>query len=216
MNTVWQYLLSLLSTKPTGLQIDIILDNAGFELFTDLCFAEFLLFHGIAKKVKFHGKRMPWFVSDVTREDFEWSLSELSSNKDNQLAAMAKRWQQHLRDGSWLYTSHDYWTLPHDFAHMKSTCPELYEELSEADFLFFKGDLNYRKLTGDLLWPTTSSFHATLRGFHPAPLVSLRTLKSDLVVGLKEGRAQEIQENDKDWMLTGTWAVIQSSFERKK
>ena len=27
---------------------------------------------GICSKVKFHGKRLPWFVSDVTKKDWDW------------------------------------------------------------------------------------------------------------------------------------------------
>ena len=209
VNRVWTYLLNQLSLKPQGLQIHVVLDNAGFEVFTDLCLAEFLVHHGFAEQIRFHGKKMPWFVSDVTEEDFMWTLNELAGNKDNQVAAMGKLWQQRIKDSAWVYTSHNYWTLPHDFAAMRSTSPELYQELRQADYVIFKGDLNYRKLVGDLKWPTTTDFSRALRGFHPAPVVSLRTLKCDLVVGLKEGRAEEIEAKDKEWQLTGTWAVIQ-------
>ena len=211
---VWKYFLNTLSVKPQGLQIHIVLDNAGFELFTDLCMAEFLVHHGIAQQVTMHGKKMPWFVSDVTEEDLFWTLGELSGNKDNQVAALGKSWQQRLKDGSWVYTAHDFWTLPHDFSTMKATSPELYQQLGEADLVIFKGDLNYRKLVGDFKWPTTTDFIRSLRGFHPAPLVSLRTLKCDLVVGLKEGQAEATQAEDKEWQLTGAWAVIQHSQQR--
>jgi hypothetical protein len=211
---VWQHLMRELSGKPQGLQIHIVLDNAGFELLTDLALAEFLVHQGIAERVTMHGKKMPWFVSDVTKEDFTWTLQELAGNKDNHVAARGKSWQKRVRDGSWVYTSHDFWTLPHDFAAMKSTSPDLYRQLSEADLVIFKGDLNYRKLVGDLKWPTTTDFDTALRGFHPAPLVSLRTLKCDLVVGLKEGQAEATQAQDEEWQLTGAWAVIQASQQR--
>ena len=46
---------------------------------------------------------------------------------------------------------------------MASTDPALYEELGEADLLIFKGDLNYRKLIGDLNWETTVTFKTALQ-----------------------------------------------------
>ena len=75
----WDHLSSL-----RGARIDIVLDNAGFELYTDLCFADWLVScTPFCKQVVFHPKavrpslsclsvsgsplkQIPWFVSDVT------------------------------------------------------------------------------------------------------------------------------------------------------
>lgn len=62
--------------KGTG-QVDIILDNSGFELYTDLLLADFLVTSGVAETVVFHPKDMPWFVSDVTPSDFLFTLEAL-------------------------------------------------------------------------------------------------------------------------------------------
>ena len=43
----WQYLVN-----KTGI-VDIVMDNSGFELFTDLCLADFLVSSGVASKVHF-------------------------------------------------------------------------------------------------------------------------------------------------------------------
>ena len=59
--------------------VDIILDNSGFELFTDLLLADFLLASGLVAKVRFHPKDMPWFVSDVTPADFLFTIEALQS-----------------------------------------------------------------------------------------------------------------------------------------
>jgi uncharacterized protein with ATP-grasp and redox domains len=37
-------------------QVDIVLDNAGPELFTDLCLVDFLISNNLADKVIIHGK----------------------------------------------------------------------------------------------------------------------------------------------------------------
>jgi len=55
-----------------GGRIDFVLDNAGFELYCDLVYADWLIQSGICKEVIFHGKKIPWFVSDVTKFDWNW------------------------------------------------------------------------------------------------------------------------------------------------
>lgn len=39
--------------------------------------ADYLVQTGLANKVYFHGKRFAWFVSDVTRKDWEWLLNTM-------------------------------------------------------------------------------------------------------------------------------------------
>lgn len=39
--------------------------------------ADFLIQSGLATQIHFHGKRYPWFVSDVTRKDWEWLLNSM-------------------------------------------------------------------------------------------------------------------------------------------
>ena len=39
--------------------------------------ADFLIQSGLAKEVRFHGKRFPWFVSDVTKKDWQWLLNTM-------------------------------------------------------------------------------------------------------------------------------------------
>ena len=46
---------------------------------------------------------------------------------------------------------------------MESSDPQLYEALKEANIVIFKGDLNYRKLVGDINWETTTTFKAALQ-----------------------------------------------------
>lgn len=39
--------------------------------------ADFLLQSGLTKQIHFHGKRFPWFVSDVTKKDWDWLLNTM-------------------------------------------------------------------------------------------------------------------------------------------
>ena len=89
------------------------------------------------------------------------------------------------------------------FSMMKKDSPSLYSQLSEANILIFKGDLNYRKLVGDLSWSTETTFLESLQGFNPAPLVALRTLKADVCVGLEDGQAETTATIDENFMVNG-------------
>lgn len=200
--------LNCLRSNVKDRAIDIVLDNAGFELVTDLCLAEVLLMCGWADCIRMHGKAMPWFVSDVTSSDFEWTLDSLFKSSRPSMAYFGELWRQRLEKKSWMFTVEDFWTIPYDFAKMKTSSSSLYERFKDSKIVFFKGDLNYRKLLGDLDWNPTTPFEVTLRGFHPAPLCALRTCKADLIAGLAAGQKETVEKQDKNWMLNGNWAVI--------
>ena len=199
--------ISIFSTTSPG-RVDIVLDNAGFEFITDLCLAEFVIAAGLAKTVHLHAKAFPWFVSDVTPRDFESTKEYFQCSNSLAMNMLCKKWNERITEGSWTFQVHDYWTMPQDYSDMKKYCPDLYADLSTSSLIIFKGDLNYRKLVGDRDWPTTTPFEQSLRKFHPAPLCALRTLKADLVTGLKEGQADKVEKKDKNWMVNGNWAVI--------
>ena len=197
-----------------GSRVDIVLDNAGFELVTDLCLAEVLLATGLASCIHFHGKALPWFVSDVTEEDFLWTLNTMCATNNLAVSQCGAKWKSRLQEGSWVFKTHTFWTLPYDFSQMRWHAPDLYADLAKAALVFFKGDLNYRKLVGDRDWDPTTPFSISLQGFHPAPLCSLRALKADTVVGLRPGLAEEVALRDEKWQVNGNWATISFCGER--
>ena len=185
------------------------MDNAGFELFSDLCLADLLTSLGIAERMVFHIKSMPWFVSDTTPADVHYTLQHMRAAEGKPaLRRLAGRWQDYLDAGTWRFETDPFWTSPLPFSRMAAEAPELYRSLQSADLLVFKGDLNYRKLLGDRDWPHSTGFCASLEGFHPAPLVALRTLKADLVSGLAPER-EALTVGHPDWMVSGEWALIQ-------
>ncbi|XP_068609953.1 damage-control phosphatase ARMT1 [Brachionichthys hirsutus] len=199
---------ALTAGQPAG-RVDIVLDNAGFELVTDLVLADFLICSGLVREVRFHGKSFPWFVSDVTAGDFRWTIGQATAADHEHTSQSGLRWQSYVRTGAWSYRDHPFWTQPHAFCDMEADAPDLYTQLQAADLVLFKGDLNYRKLTGDRDWDHAASFAAALRGFGPAPLCSLRTLKANVQVGLQPGQGGELTCQDPNWMTTGMYAVIQ-------
>ncbi|XP_044730173.1 damage-control phosphatase ARMT1-like [Chrysoperla carnea] len=189
--------------------ITIVTDNAGYELFTDLCLADFLITSNYASQVHFRVKAMPWFISDVMPKDFNWLIDTACKSADENVAMLGKRWLDYQINGKFLMQSDVFWTLPHAYAEMKNVDSELYTDLSKSNLIIFKGDLNYRKLLGDINWETTTCFHDSLRGFNPTDLCALRTLKADLVSGLKPGDEERLQKESSEWLISGEYGVIQ-------
>ena len=78
-----------------------------------------------------------------------------------------------------------------------------------SDVVLFKGDLNYRRLVGDRYWHGTEDF-ATIVDYFPRPLSVLRTVKSEVVVGVSEARIRALTTADPGWRLSGRHAMVQA------
>ncbi|KAJ3054167.1 hypothetical protein HK097_002489 [Rhizophlyctis rosea] len=212
MDAVLEKLLNI-----DGGRIDIVLDNAGFELVADLCLADFLISSGIAKTVMLHAKKFPWFVSDTTPRDLEWTFAAVEKKAvevgDEGLKARAARWTGLVKEGKWIVKVDDFWTTPYSFWNLPTAAPELRSSLNESSFVIYKGDLNYRKLVYDAEWSTTTPFATAIGPVAEtikAPFVALRTCKSDVAVGLKEGQEGDLKGRDSDWMVSGKYGMVQS------
>ena len=158
-------------------RVDIILDNAGFELFVDLILAGYLLSSGLATTIVLHPKSIPWFVSDVLPKDFAdlimaladpqtfySTLSEdekhagktsqpLSDKEVEELKFLFSRWSLFHGEGQLVIRSNRFWTEGGSYWRLPGTEPSLFEDLKESELVIFKGDLNYRKLAGDVRLP---------------------------------------------------------------
>lgn len=197
-------------------RIDIVLDNAGFELFTDLVLADwFVSISPFATKVVLHPKDIPWFVSDVMEKDIQGLLEALIEHNDPEvLEPLVKRWKHHFETKKW-EIAHEYtsvWTSPFPFWDLPNQSKALWKDLKESDLVIFKGDLNYRKLTGDANWDTTIKFEDSIGPLESAiNLLSLRTCKADVVVGLRSGLQKEMDETDPEWRISGKYGMISFS-----
>ena len=152
-------------------RVDIVLDNAGFELFVDLVLAGYLLTAGLATQITLHPKSIPWFVSDVIPADFAALLSalanpqaffsardehteqvpeSLSEEESSDLSFLFQHLAGFHAEGQLLLRPNLFWTSAHSYWHLPQAEPRLYEDLKESELVIFKGDLNYRKLTADV------------------------------------------------------------------
>ncbi|WP_313929932.1 damage-control phosphatase ARMT1 family protein [Microcoleus sp. FACHB-SPT15] len=188
-----------------GVRLDFIVDNAGFELFCDLCLADFLLNTGTAGTIYLHLKAQPLFVSDAMVKDVHYTLEVLAADRDSKVQSLAHRLQEHIAQGRLQCCEHPFWTAPLSFWEMPE---ELHRDLAQSCLIFVKGDANYRRCLGDRQWAFTTSFHDIVCYF-PAPFVTLRTLKSEIVVGLQLEQVEALNHEDPQWLTNGQWGVIQ-------
>lgn len=204
-----------------GARIDFVLDNAGFELYCDFVYADWLIQSGICREVVFHGKKLPWFVSDVTRQDWNWLLNSMcygylfedaSEEQMDYLRRMGRRWKQFEKEGKFKYEQHPFWCTGYTFWELPKEAPDVFLNLAQSDLVIYKGDLNHRKLTYDCQHPFTASFAEAIGPLASKPgappVCSLRTIKSDVVVGLPEGVGEKLDEEEKGWKISGKYAVV--------
>lgn len=155
-------------------RVDIVLDNAGFELYVDLILAGFLLSAGFATQIVLHPKSIPWFVSDVLPSDFgallnaladpqkfyttpsekdvldEKRLDPLSEKEVSELSFLFQHWSNFHQEGQLIIRPNLFWTSAASYWRLPAVGTAVYNDLKESELVIFKGDLNYRKLTGDV------------------------------------------------------------------
>jgi hypothetical protein len=197
---VWEHLRG----GPPG-RLAIIADNAGTELLVDLALVDFLLRRRLAAQVVLHLKPQPFFVSDTMPADVETGLEALARGGEA-AGALAARARQHLAEGRLRLTTH--WAYPTCLFYYQLPA-DLYGELDAMRLVIFKGDVNYRRLLGDAHWPHATPFE-TATAYFPAPLLALRTLKAELIVGLRPGEAERLHLEDPDWLVNARRGVVQA------
>ncbi|KAF2490643.1 DUF89-domain-containing protein [Lophium mytilinum] len=225
-------------------RVDIVLDNAGFELYVDLILAGYLLSSGLATTVILHPKSIPWFVSDVLPKDFQDIIQAvqdpqrlyaptaddddnyrntykpLPAKEKEDIEFLFQNWTSHVAEGRLLIRPNRFWTEGGSFWRLPTSDPSLFEDLKESELVIFKGDLNYRKLTGDAAWDPTTPFPTAIGPLGPGSgmrTLALRTCKADVVVGLPEGEDERLRNMEggggdsgaRKWAWSGKWAVVQ-------
>lgn len=200
-------------------RFDIICDNSGAELFSDIYLAVFFLVYGLAKKVVFHLKPCPFFVSDATIDDFSKLVAALTKNgKNTELLDFISKKKIEV------FSPNDFWVEPYYFDKMPDG---LKNHFDKSNLVIIKGDLNYRRLVGDFnkyANETKSSINfETLeerclfknKSNKNIPLVAPRVLKSDVFVGIDSVFEAIGRNSDSQFKTDGKWGVIQTTLPRK-
>jgi hypothetical protein len=193
----------LLATAPG--RVDFIMDNAGTEQALDLVLVDRLLTLGVASHVTLHVKMHPVLVSDATTEDVHILLNTLDE-KGGQPKSLAARIREAVDAGRLSVVPDFFWTTPGRLWELPARIASTF---SRAKLVVSKGDLNYRRLTNDAIWPVEAPVTAPLEAF-PAPLLALRTLKSDSLIGVDPKVVDRLNRTGPDdWRTSGAYAVAQ-------
>lgn len=182
----------------------IITDNAGSELMMDLVLTDFMLQH-VTDTVILHVKSHPTFVSDVIPQDIWMTLAEMRSHGVS-ANGLATRLTDAWNNGQLKIVPHPFWNSSFFMWDMPMT---LHNLMDTARLVIVKGDANYRRAIGDSVWSVDTPFAEVMTYFN-APVMCLRTLKSDPIVGLPSlATATELEKIDPQWRSNGKRGVIQ-------
>lgn len=201
-----------------GGTVCVVADNAGRELLPDLVLIDFLLRTGRAERVELHVKPAPYFVSDALTADvlaelrrFPMAASGAGDAAGSGAGAGAgagvggsvggRLWEA-LRAGRLELVTDAFYCAPLEFAELPAG---LAARFGAATLTILKGDLNYRRLVGDRSWAPETSFSG-LTAYFPGPVAALRTVKSDVVVGLAAGAEAGLPAS---WRTSGSFAMVQ-------
>jgi hypothetical protein len=189
--------------------VHFVIDNAGTELSVDLVLAARLI-ERLAVPVVLHVKVHPAFVSDAIEADVLWFLQGTDARAAALWGACSEAARacrallsEALADGRLRVAAHAFWNGPASLWELPDGLQRL---LSAARLVILKGDAHYRRALGDALWAPETPFAAVTRYF-PAPLLALRTLKSEPIVGLAAGLEQRLDAEDPRWRVNGRRGV---------
>ena len=183
--------------------VAIVLDNVGAELVADLILADILLRSDVASRVVLDVKTYPVFVSDGTTSDVTQTIDRMSADPSPHMRSVGERLAAEIKADRLRIRADPFWVSPVVWRQRPASIDTA---LAQAGLVIVKGDANFRRLVDDRAWEPTTPFSVAI-GSSPAPLLSLRTLKSEVVVGLDPSTVASVAADDADWMVNGKWAT---------
>jgi uncharacterized protein with ATP-grasp and redox domains len=180
--------------------VHVVCDNFGTELAMDLVLTDTLLSQDIP--VIFHLKMHPTYVSDAIVNDVHHMVDWFA---ESGLTALAERLTDALERGQLRLAPDFFWNSSYFLNEMP---PRIYNTFASSRVVILKGDMNYRRAVFDTIFPIDTPLSAIV-DYVPAPLLALRTLKSDPVVGVPIELAQRAEQAESTWRVNGRHGVIQ-------
>ena len=191
------------SVKPAS--IGYFFDNVGKELYFDLALIDHLLHSGLAARVTCYVKKQPFFVSDAMAKDVMQTIDQMARAVNPQVRQLSQRLLDGINTGQILIVAPPFFTCGRMYREMPE---DLCQQIKSHALVILKGDLNYRRLMDDRHWPPTTPV-AVAAGYFPTAFLSLRTLKSELALGLTGDILNKVEsEADPTWLTNGKRGLI--------
>jgi len=152
-----------------------------------------------------HVKLEPVFVSDAMARDV-WRVVERMREGPPEGRRLAAALTASFEEGRLGMAPDAFWSGPRFLRHAPA---HIRDAFRAASIVVFKGDANYRRVVGDAMWPPSAPFAAACSDFG-APLVCLRTMKSDPVLGLPNGLAERLDAADPLWRIDARRGLVQT------
>jgi hypothetical protein len=184
-------------------RVHVLADNAGTELALDLGLVDTLL-EDPTCRVTVHLKTQPVFVSDALPRDV-WSTLDRMDTRRGAADRVAARLREAFDSGRLMLAPDPFWSGPR---FLWEAPPHIARALSAATLVLVKGDANYRRVVGDALWPPDAPF-AAAAGYATFPMLCLRTMKSDSVLGLPPGLAERLDASEPRWRIDARRGLAQ-------
>lgn len=185
--------------------INYIADNAGLELITDLFLIDYILFHRKALSVILHVKQHPTFVSDAIEADINHHLSLMAGMDDVNCNDFAARIQGYINDARLVISDHPFWNTG---AHFTALPRDIISYFAKGSLIVIKGDANYRRLFEDRMWPMTTRIEDVLHYLSEYEIASIRTLKSEIILGLEQQQVDYLTQHGGQWLTNGSYGII--------
>jgi len=187
------------------LKISYFCDNVGKELYFDLAFIDALLQKNLAHSITCYLKNQPFFVSDAQPKDLYQTIDRLTSSSVPECENLAERITHGIKSGKITIETPPFLTTGRAFREMPES---MKSHIRKHDLAILKGDVNFRKLVGDRHWDPTTPIEKAA-GYFPTTFLSLRTLKSELIVGLTREQLTILEPNaEKNWLFNGKRGMI--------
>jgi hypothetical protein len=187
-----------------GVDVYVVVDNTGTELALDLALVAAVLEDPTARAT-LHVKLEPVFVSDATARDV-WRVVERMGQGPPEGRRLAAALTASFEEGRLGVVPDAFWSGPRFLRHAPA---HIRAAFRAASIVVFKGDANYRRVVGDALWPPAAPFSIAC-SYLDATIVCLRTMKSDPVLGLPEGLAEELDRTDPLWRIDARRGLVQT------
>ncbi|MEX2444113.1 MAG: ARMT1-like domain-containing protein [Alkalispirochaeta sp.] len=188
-----------------GGPVHIIMDNSGAELAGDLV-AALTIIRLTGTPVVLHPKLYPTYVSDTTVEDVHTYLARADESNDETVRHLAATVRAEFNAGTLSLAPDDYWCTTRFLAAMPH---RVNAALAGAGLVIVKGDFNYRRVFRDTIWSENTDPRAAVGATFPYPILLMRTMKSDCLVGVPNRITDPLDDAEPGWRTAGRRGVIQ-------